>query len=842
MRTSDDTVFTDKASLTVSSSHSRKTVAFLLRVVIFLALSLSIFLIKNQTHYQGHAAGVTAIRVEAESGSLSGPATVIADTTASGGQYVRLNSSSGGSTPTPAPTATTTPTSPQTGMNVSLGWDYGGMLATNTPWNDITEDVLFSIKTTNGSSLDTSFFTNSNVNVSQWVSNVHSHNKVAFIAIGGSDDTTWIDACNNTYRSAFVTNLVNYMKNNGFDGIEVDMEDYNITAINPPVPEWDACIQAISNAARAITTAAGKTPLISVDIITNWEGSWYVNDTAYIDQWNLMTYGDTSTCNTTTSIAGCSTFASDIQSTLNQLNEPASFASKFVIGICDDPGSGDCTNINKNIPPQATNQTYSTTTNSLTSGSQITSIPVSSLSTSISAGNIILDTTENPPAHYQVFTTTGAAAGTTSIPVSAQTVNYSYPSGSNIQDVYMGPWECGNDANYAVQQGLMGTALWWISQDAANHNGSYACFDQIGKYVGVSNPSQIPTSTPTPVICTVNPPTGLGADTIANVSIASTGTYNVYSRMSVPVSGNSLYLKIDNGCPTLIADNANVNTWDWIPAGQLTYTSGTTHTITLYGNSANVKVDAMLFSQSCTPTGTGDNCVNPPPPKPTATTAPTQQPGTGSLTFIKSASAKGNFGAGISITIPASVQAGDLLIAAAGTNGTPATWRTPRGWNKGAGSGTTQSQGLHWFWKVANGTEGGTKVQLKSSSYADGGGIVAVYRGASGSGPIAGVSSLKTNDNGGSFQVTSATVNGISLSNTTNVVPLILTSWQPSDATVSWPADFIAEASATDGYGHVAIGESLSSLNTSSVNAQTLNFSTAQSVMQTLQIAVSAGQ
>jgi hypothetical protein len=59
MRTSDDTVFKEKASLTFSSLHSRKTVSLLFRVVIFLALSSTIFLINNQTKYIGHAAGNT---------------------------------------------------------------------------------------------------------------------------------------------------------------------------------------------------------------------------------------------------------------------------------------------------------------------------------------------------------------------------------------------------------------------------------------------------------------------------------------------------------------------------------------------------------------------------------------------------------------------------------------------------------------------------------------------------------------------------------------------------------------------------------------------------------------
>lgn len=45
------------APLSFSSLFSRKTVSFLFRVVILLALSSAIFLIKNQTQYQGHGAG-----------------------------------------------------------------------------------------------------------------------------------------------------------------------------------------------------------------------------------------------------------------------------------------------------------------------------------------------------------------------------------------------------------------------------------------------------------------------------------------------------------------------------------------------------------------------------------------------------------------------------------------------------------------------------------------------------------------------------------------------------------------------------------------------------------------
>ncbi len=61
------------APLFFSSLHSHKTVSFLFRVVILLALSITIFLINNQTQYQGHGAGSGNLYWSAdfETGNLS---------------------------------------------------------------------------------------------------------------------------------------------------------------------------------------------------------------------------------------------------------------------------------------------------------------------------------------------------------------------------------------------------------------------------------------------------------------------------------------------------------------------------------------------------------------------------------------------------------------------------------------------------------------------------------------------------------------------------------------------------------------------------------------------------
>jgi hypothetical protein len=78
------------------------------------------------------------------------------------------------------------------------------------------------------------------------------------------------------------------------------------------------CIEAVSNAAHP----AGL--IVSADVITNWQGPWYAPSQAYVDQFNLMTYGD-----------NLATMQADVQDTIDQ-GLPA---AKFTVGIdVDDYG------------------------------------------------------------------------------------------------------------------------------------------------------------------------------------------------------------------------------------------------------------------------------------------------------------------------------------------------------------------------------------------------------------------------------------------------------------------------------------------------------------------------
>jgi Glycosyl hydrolases family 18 len=203
-----------------------------------------------------------------------------------------------------------------------MDFDLGYLPTANMPWSALTEVTLFALETQNGPALDAHLV---RVNVPAWVAAAHAHGVKAFITIGGSDDQDWDLACNDTNRAQFVQNLVGYATSNGFDGIDLDIEDNTWAAQGPPSAGQTTCIQAVSAAAHA----AGLR--VSADVITPWQGPWFAPSQSGVDQFNLMTYGDDLT-----------QMQSDVARTISQ-GLPA---SKLVLGLDifdgPDPPAGGC--------------------------------------------------------------------------------------------------------------------------------------------------------------------------------------------------------------------------------------------------------------------------------------------------------------------------------------------------------------------------------------------------------------------------------------------------------------------------------------------------------------------
>jgi hypothetical protein len=180
-----------------------------------------------------------------------------------------------------------------------LAWDGGKLNA--IPWNAVTQVNLFSLSTcsrrghpaadcTGPTSLSTRF--NGVTNVRSFVRTVHAHGKLALISIGGSTNPNWYYPCSPAHVAAFAQKLVRYMRTNGFDGVDLDIEQDAGTG-KPALTAADlrACTRAVYRDAKAVKTALGGVPLVTSDVDPTTDFDIGRIQGPYVDQFNAMSYG-----------------------------------------------------------------------------------------------------------------------------------------------------------------------------------------------------------------------------------------------------------------------------------------------------------------------------------------------------------------------------------------------------------------------------------------------------------------------------------------------------------------------------------------------------------------------
>jgi len=357
-----------------------------------------------------------------------------------------------------------------------LGWEPGTFSEANLPWADLTQVAMFSLEVENGPGLNVDQNLLNEYNMPAWTAMLHSHGVKALITIGdntGGGGGSWGTACNATNQAGFVSNLVNYATTNGFDGIDIDDEDGSQS-----LSQLEGCVQAITTAAHA----AGLT-VSSDDDQSIYNSNPYAQnsaDASFLDQVEFEFYGydpaNNWNCGTGTPFGTCAFVTQEDKGALGS-GIPA---SKVLLGMATCCGAA-----------QAGYSNLATTGGVVDTSGTVTSIPLgTALTSALPAGDVVLASTGTPPAHYEVFTTSGAASGATAIPITGTvrgSGSFAFPSGSNVQSAYAGPWDCYNLAQYAQAHGMGGSMEFDLQDDYSDYGGSFPCLDQIALGLGLTH-------------------------------------------------------------------------------------------------------------------------------------------------------------------------------------------------------------------------------------------------------------------------------------------------------------------------------------------------------------------
>ena len=264
---------------------------------------------------------------------------------------------------------------------------------------------------------------------------------------------------------------MNYATSNGFDGIDLDIEN----AVTP-FSQLEACVQEIANQAHAagLLVSAEQNQSIPTTVIRTQQ---VVPDIDYLDSAVDEYYGynpaNNWNCGTGTPYGTCA-YVAQLDGTTIRAGQ---VASKTLLGMATCCGAA-----------QAAYSNLSTTSGTVDTSGSVTSVGLASaLSAALPAGNVVVS--DGGESHYEVFSTSGAAAGATSIPITGSVRgngSFQFPAGSEVQSDYAGPWDCYNMAAYAHANGYQGSMDFALQSEYGAYNKSFPCLDQIALGLGLN--------------------------------------------------------------------------------------------------------------------------------------------------------------------------------------------------------------------------------------------------------------------------------------------------------------------------------------------------------------------
>lgn len=162
-----------------------------------------------------------------------------------------------------------------------VGWREAYLPPKDVDFDAVTHLIHFGVRPRPDGSIDPSLDKLSRENIVAIVTAAHRAGKKILFTIGGeSSRGAFLGAMSDAHRSTFVDNIIAFMRQYGYDGVDVDMEDIN-EADHRDYARFIRELRTRLNAShpRPLLTAAAR-----------WEPDLFGRLASRFDQINLMTY------------------------------------------------------------------------------------------------------------------------------------------------------------------------------------------------------------------------------------------------------------------------------------------------------------------------------------------------------------------------------------------------------------------------------------------------------------------------------------------------------------------------------------------------------------------------
>ncbi|MBI3299880.1 MAG: glycoside hydrolase family 18 protein [Elusimicrobia bacterium] len=161
------------------------------------------------------------------------------------------------------------------------GWRQARLSPADIDFGAVTHLIHFSVVPRDDGSLDAKINLLKPANVRAAVSASHAAGKKILFTVGGQGSRErFVSAMGDGRRRVFIASLIAFMRENGYDGIDVDMEEV--------LPADAKAFSRFITELRAELDAITPRPLLTAAVL--WEPALFARLAGSFDQINLMTY------------------------------------------------------------------------------------------------------------------------------------------------------------------------------------------------------------------------------------------------------------------------------------------------------------------------------------------------------------------------------------------------------------------------------------------------------------------------------------------------------------------------------------------------------------------------